>query len=54
LVQHYDLLNYRAVHFAETPEGVELQINTFTSASPAIDLCKAMTEQTSCSVKRAG
>lgn len=52
LVQHYNLLNGRAVRYVEAPGGVELQINTFTSAGPAIALCKAMTEQATCTVKR--
>lgn len=52
LVQHYDLLNHRTVRFVETPAGVEMQINSFTSAGPAIALCQAMTEQTQCSVKQ--
>lgn len=52
LVQHYELLNGRAVRYVAAPDGVELQINTFTSPGPAIALCKAMTEQPSCTVKR--
>ena len=52
LVQHYDLLNHRTVRFVDTPTGVEMQINSFTSAGPAIALCQAMTEQTQCSVKQ--
>ncbi len=52
LVQHYELLNRRTVRFVDTPAGVEMQINSFTSAGPAIALCQAMTEQTTCSVKQ--